>query len=124
MATAKDFVQRISKVDGVAGCLLVRHDGVLLGQTVAEPENYLSLMVISGRLGREVMERAGFSYCRHHCFSRTGKDHFYVFPIGRYLLGIVQRSDCYVPDMLATVYRLIDRVSTAEGGNKATEGRA
>ncbi len=112
MATAKEFVLRVSKIDGVAGCLLVRDDGVLLGQTLDDPEVFSSLVVLSGSLGQDIMARTGFSYCRHLSYLRRGKRHFYVFPIENYLLGVVQRSDSYVPDMLDAVYRLISRVST------------
>jgi len=112
MATAKDFVARISHVDGVAGCLLIKNDGVLLGQTLKDPEVYSTLMLIGGGQANDIMNKIGFSYCRHLSFSRLNNRHFYVFPIDNYFLGVVQRSDCYVPDMLEAVYRLIGRVST------------
>jgi hypothetical protein len=112
MATAGEFVTQINKIDGVSGCLLVRNDGVLLGQTIDDPEIYSTLLLISGGLSREIMENTGFSYCRHLSFSRSRKRNFYVFPIDKYLLGVVQRTDSYVPDMLEAVYRLIGRVST------------
>lgn len=114
MATAKDFISRVSHVDGVAGCLLIRDDGVLLGQTLEDPEVYSTLMQISGGLAHDIMNKIGFSYCRHLSFSRVNNRHFYLFPIDKYLLGIVQRTDCYVPDMLEAVYRLIGRVSTRQ----------
>jgi hypothetical protein len=113
MATAGDFITHVDKVDGVDGCLLVRDDGVLLGQTIDDPEIYSTLLVISGGRATEVMDSAGFSYCRHLSFNRTNKQHFYVFPIDKFLLGVAQRPDCYVPDMLESVYRLIGRVSTS-----------
>ncbi len=116
MATAKDFVGRVSKIDGVAGCLLVKDDGVLLGQTLDDPEVYSTLMLISAGQANEVMGKIGFSYCRHLSFSRVNNRHFYVFPIDKYLLGVVQRTDCYVPDMLEAIYRLIGRVSTSSPG--------
>ncbi len=113
MATARDFVTRIDRVDGVAGCLLIKADGGLLGQTVEDPETYTTLMQIGAGQALEIMDKIGFSYCRHLCFNRLNNRHFYVFPIDGYLLGVVQRSNCYVPDMLDEVYRLIGRVSTA-----------
>ncbi len=112
MANAKEFVARINSIDGVSGCLLVRNDGVLLGQTIDDPEVFSTLMVICGGLAQEIQSRIGFSYCRHLNFSRSSKRNFYVFPIETYLLGVVQRTDCYVPEMLDRIYRLISRVST------------
>ena len=112
MATAKEFVAHIAKVPGVAGCLLTRNDGVLLGQTMDDPEIYSTLLVIGGNQAGEVMEKAGFSYCRHLSFYLRSKKHFHVFPIDKYLLGVVQESDCSVPEMLNSVTRLVSRVST------------
>ncbi|MCW8892054.1 MAG: hypothetical protein OQL18_01895, partial [Deltaproteobacteria bacterium] len=112
MATAQDFVAQVNKVDGVAGCLLIKTDGVLLGQTLEDPEVYSTLMQIAGGQANDIKTRIGFSYCRYLSFSRVNSRHFYVFPIDNYLLGIVQRTDCYVPDMLEAVYRLIGWVST------------
>ncbi|MCK5912534.1 MAG: roadblock/LC7 domain-containing protein [Desulfuromusa sp.] len=112
MATAKDFVGRINQIDGVAGCLLIKNDGVLFGQTVDDAEVYSALLQISNSLSADIMEKIGFSYCRHISFSRTNNQNFYVFPIDNYLLGIVQKSDCSVAPMLETVYRFINRVAT------------
>ncbi len=114
MATATEFIAHVDKVDGVAGCLLVRNDGTLLGQTIDDPEMYSTLVVISGGCANGVMESVGFSYCRHLSYSRESKNHFYVFPIDKFLLGVAQHPDCYVPDMLESVYRLIGRVSTSQ----------
>ena len=112
MATAKDFVGRIDQIDGVAGCLLVKNDGALLGQTVDDPEVYSTLLQISAGLSADIMEKIGFSYCRYVSFNRTNNQNFYIFPIDNYFLGIVQNEDCSVTTMLETVYQFIDRVST------------
>ena len=119
MATAKEFISHVDRVDGVAGCLLVRNDGRLLGQSIDDPEIYSTLLLISGGRATEVMDSAGFSYCRHLSFNRETKRNFYVFPIDTFLLGVAQRSDCYVPDMLDSVYRLIGRVSTGNAAASA-----
>lgn len=113
MATANEFIEHIARVDGVAGCLLVRSSGQLLGQmTIDAAEDYATLMALCSNLSAGVMESVGFSYCRHICFTRSDQNHFYVFPIDKFLLGVTQNSDCYVPDMLEAIYRLIGRVST------------
>ena len=46
MATAKEFVARVNKIDGVSGCLLIRDDGALLGQAIDDPEIYSTLLVL------------------------------------------------------------------------------
>jgi len=113
MATAKDFVEQVGQIEGIAGCLLVRKDGSILGQTVLEPELYSALMIDAGGHAFDIMSSIGFSYCRHLCFNRENGCHFYLFPINNYLLGVIQRTDCDVPRMLDSVYSLVSRVSTA-----------
>jgi hypothetical protein len=118
MATAKEFVARISEIDGVAGCLLVRQDGEILGRSLEDPDLYAQLMIHGGTSAQSIMGHAGFSYCRHLSFNREGKEHFHLFPIDKFYLGVLQTSECYVPDMLQAVLRLIGRVTT---GSPPTE---
>ena len=118
MATAKEFVERVAAVDGIAGCVLVREDGEILGSNFDDPDLYTSLMILGGTSACSIMDKVGFSHCTHLSFNRKGKQHFSLFPIGKYYLGVIQAPDCYVPDMLQAVLRLIGRVTT---GNPATE---
>ncbi len=112
MATAKDFVARISKVIGVSGCLLIKHDGTLVGRAIEDPENYTILMQISASLAHEIQENIGASNCRSVNFGCQGEGNFYVFPIDNYLLGVVAQAGADHFVMLDEVYRLIGRVTT------------
>ncbi|MBD1400550.1 hypothetical protein [Pelovirga terrestris] len=112
MATAKDFVARISKVSGVSGCLLIKSDGTLVGRAIEDPENYTILMQISGRLAHDIQENIGASSCRSVNFGCREMSTFYVFPIDNYLLGLVAQVEADHPAMLDEVYRLIGRVTT------------
>lgn len=119
MATAKEFVTRITEVDGVSGCVLVREDGEIFGRSLEDPDLYSSLMILGGTSARSIMDKVGFSYCRYLSFCRDGKENFYLFPIDKFYLGVLQTSECYVPDMLQSVLRLIGRVTT--GSSSAEE---
>jgi hypothetical protein len=112
MATAKEFVARITEIDGVSGCVLVREDGEIIGRSLDDPDLYASLMILGGTSARGIMDKVGFSYCRYLSFNREGKQHFHLFPIDKFYLGVVQTPECYVPDMLQAVLRLIGRVTT------------
>lgn len=112
MATAKEFVERISEIDGVEGCVLVREDGEILGRSLEDPDLYTSLMILGTSSARGIMDKVGFSYCRYLSFCREGKRHFYLFPIDKFCLGVIQTPECFVPDMLQAVLRLIGRVTT------------
>lgn len=113
MATAKDFVAQIGQIEGISGCLLVRKDGAILGKTVQNPEPYATLMLDAGGQAFVLMNSIGFSYCRHLCFNRENGRHFYLFPIDNYFLGVIQRIDCDVSEMLDSIYSLVSRVSTS-----------
>jgi len=104
MATAKDFVERINRIAGVAGCLLVRNDGQVIIDS--------ALLQISSGLARDIMTNVGFSHCHYISFNRVNNQTFYIFPIEKYLLGITQQADCSVADMLDQVSRLVGKVST------------
>lgn len=112
MATAKDFVTRISKVAGVSGCLLIKRDGTLVGRAIEDPENYTTLMQISGSLATGIQENIGASNCRSVNFGCQGEGNFYVFPIDNYLLGVVAQTGTDHIPMIDEVYRLIGRVTT------------
>ncbi len=111
MATAKDFVARVSQIDGVAGCLLIKDNGACLGDTLGDVENYTALLLDSIAGSNEIMEKTGFSYCRHISFQRNCEENFYIFPIGHYLLGVLLHPDNSEPVMIEQVSLLINRVS-------------
>ncbi|MCK4503844.1 MAG: hypothetical protein KAU22_12485 [Desulfuromonadales bacterium] len=117
MANAKDFVDRVSQINGIAGCVLIRKDGTQIAQTLANPKKYSALMQTSNVLSVDIMESMGFGYCCYVSFAQENMDEFYVFSIDNYLLGVVKMSECSLATMLDMVYQLIGRVST---GN--TEG--
>ncbi|HMB16510.1 MAG TPA: roadblock/LC7 domain-containing protein [Pelovirga sp.] len=112
MATAKDFVVRISKVSGVSGCLLIKRDGTLVGRAIEDPENYTILMQISDSLAHDIQGNIGANNCRSVSFGCQGDGNFYVFPIDNYLLGVLAQAGTDHIVMLDEVYRLIGRVTT------------
>ena len=118
MVTAKEFVARIDEVDGVEGCLLVRDDGSVVAKTIDDAQSYASLLVITGGYAREVMSKAGFSYCRFLTFHRSGKHNLHVFPFDRYFLGVVESPGGSPRDMLDTVSYLVSRVSSSGGDSQ------
>lgn len=112
MATAKDFIVRISKVPGVSGCLLIKRDGTLVGRAIEDPETYTLLMQVSGGLAHDIQDNLGASNCRSVNFGCQGEDTFYIFPIDNYLLGVVPHPGAERIVMLEELYRLIGRVTT------------
>ena len=118
MATAKEFIERVSEVPGVDGCVLVREDGEILGGTFEDPDLYTSLMILGGTSACGLMEKVGSSHCSYLSFHRKGKQNFNLFPIGQFYLGLIQTPVCNAPAMLQAVLHLIGRVTT---GSSAAE---
>ncbi len=114
MATAKEFISRVDGINGVASCLLVRKTGELLGHTFDQPGQYQELIAYAMRCSAGIQDAVGVSCCKHISFCRSGKENFYLFCIGGFLLGVLQRADSSAPDMLDAVYRLIKQVSSGE----------
>lgn len=114
MATAKDFIARVNKVEGVSGCLLIKQDGTLVGRAIDDPENYTILMQISDSLSREIQDNIGASNCRCVNYGCLGENQFLVFPIDHYLLGVVATPHQNRAGMLDEIYRLIGKVTTGQ----------
>lgn len=114
MATAKNFITQITRIDGVADCILIRNDGRLRARPNKSFINHSALMIESCKLTSDIMKSSGFGHYRHLCFNRENNQHFYIFPIDKFLLGVVQQGDCHIPGMLGAIYHLIGRVSTGK----------
>ena len=112
MADANDFVDRVSKIKGVDGCILIRKDGKAIAQTVSNPQDYLTLMKTCNVISGDIMDAIGYGYCPYLSFTLENMDEFFIFQIDNYLLGILKLAECQTQDMLDTVYSLIGKVST------------
>lgn len=114
MSNAEDFVERIVRIEGVLDCFLIRKDGRLSARPKKSSKNYSTLMHTCEELIAGITKTSGFGGCRYFCFNRENMQHFYVFFIDKFLLGLEQDADCRVPEMLEAVFRLIGRVSTGK----------
>ena len=123
MATVKDFLTRIKNIEGVAGCLLIKKDGSLLGHIIKEPEKFPPLLIICGNYARDIMEKTGFAHCQSITFNRQSGHNFHIFLFQQYYLGITQTRDCPLKDMLAKVNHLLSLVKGDESKSSNSSGR-
>ena len=121
MASIKDFLTRIKNIEGVAGCLLIKQDGSLLGHIIKEPEKFPPLLIICSNYARDIMEKTGFAHCQSISFSRQGGQNFHIFFFQQYYLGIIQTRDCPMKDMLAKINYLLSLVK-GDGSKGSTSG--
>ncbi len=112
MASAKEFIERVDAVDGVAGCLLVTSEGGLLGQSVDNPDRYSALMLVCQGPLETVMANSGVDYCSHYSFYTEDGNNFHVFPIGKFIVGVVQAPLSDTEVMLSQIQKLVRKVGS------------
>ncbi len=110
MATIKDFLTRVKSIEGVAGCLLTKKDGALLGHIINDHEKLPPLLVICSNYALDIMEKTGFAHCQSMSFNRQNGQNFHVFLFQHYYLGVVQTPDCQLKEMLVKINRLLSLV--------------
>ena len=110
MATAKDFLARINKIDGVAGCLLVKDDGHILAHLVDGPGDYSSLIAICSKYALTIMETSGFSFFRSLSFAQDKGKGLHIFPLQQYYLGVIQQPGHPAEEVINHVSHLLSLV--------------
>lgn len=110
MATIKEFLARINKIEGVTGCLLVKNDGHILAHLVDNPIDYSSLITICSKYALTIMETSGFSFFRSLSFAQDKGQGFHLFPLQQYYLGIIQQPDYPAEKVINHVNHLLSHV--------------
>jgi hypothetical protein len=77
------------KVPGVDQYILVNRDGKIFSQVMAEPHKMAELVAFCG-LNARAIGKTGFRYL---AFSREGRGHFFIFPVGKYYLGVIKQKN-------------------------------
>jgi hypothetical protein len=120
MATIKDFLTRIKSIEGVAGCLLTKRDGSLLGHIINDHENLPPLLVICSNYARDIMVKTGFAHCQSISFNRQSGHNFHIFLFQQYYLGVIQTPDCPLKEMLAKIHHLLSLVKSDSKDSNVT----
>jgi len=123
MATVKEFLIRINQIEGVDGCLLIKDDGSPLGHMIDDAKKLSSLLTIGGKYARDIMDKAGFTYCRHLTFDRENGEKFYLFPVDKFYLGLMQTPDCPEEEMIKKVNYLLSLVKTSGPQGKTAQAK-
>nr|NJM01272.1 roadblock/LC7 domain-containing protein [Desulfobacula sp.] len=79
----------ILKVPGVDQYLLADRDAKILSQRIAEPEKMARIVSFCG-LRASAIGKTNFRYL---AVSRETRDHFFIFPVGKYYLGVIKQKD-------------------------------
>ena len=79
----------ILKVPGVDRYILVDKDGKIFSREIPEPEKMADLVSFCGLKSHTI----GKAHFRYLVFSRETRDHFFIFPVGKYYLGVIKHKD-------------------------------
>jgi len=122
MATIKEFLNRVKSIEGVAGCLLIKNDGSLLGHIINDHEKLPPLLVICNNYARDLMTKTGFAHCQSVSLNRQSGQNFHMFFFQQYYLGVMQTPDCPLKDMLTKINHLLSLVKGDESKGSNPSG--
>ena len=88
MANIDPFIS-ILKVPGVDQYILVDRDAKIFSQKITAPETTAAMVSFCG-LRAHAVGKSGFRYL---VVSRETRDHFFIFPVGKYYLGVIKQKD-------------------------------
>jgi len=114
MASAKDFVNRIKTLEGVAGCLLVRDDGTMLARTHRFPDEYATLFILANQYAENIQAAAGSSYLKFLSFYRAGGNHYHVFKFQNFYLGVAQARECDQVKLLGQLDQILGAIKDGD----------
>lgn len=107
MSSLQEFVDKITKVHGVRGYLLLRRDGQILAQNVRIADRLSAMVVICCLSCESVMPATGLSHFRYLVLARGKKGKLLVFPAEQFFLLVIEGPDVYTPDLLKDIEGVI-----------------
>ena len=75
------------KVPGVDQYILVNRDGKIFSQAMTEPQKKAKFVSLCG------LNAQAIGKFRYLAFSREDQGHFFIFPVGKYYLGVIKQKD-------------------------------
>ncbi len=106
MVTFED-IYKIRNVEGVEQYLLVDADGLIKHNHFDSPEKMAQVLFASMKYALSIAKNR-FKYIK---FARKNNDNLYIFPIGKYCLGVVKQKTindaAFQDNMIAFLNRLV-----------------
>ncbi len=122
MATKEQFAEQIARVPGVKNYLLARGDGRVLVHNLSGAERLASMMVIGGLCSERIRALSGLNCLRYLVLGRTGQENFLVFPLEKYLLGVVQHPEVPPGEVAQGVSAFIEQLLRSRNSNGGAPG--
>ena len=111
MATTKDLVKWILRIEGVTAYILVRDDGHIISHNFEDGDTVASIVTYTGLNCRAIKSAIGVMYFKMAGYTRKNDEKLLIFPLGKYFIGISQDSEAYTPDITARVEKILRAVT-------------
>lgn len=92
MASLQEFESRIMATEGVSGYVLVKQDGNVLSHHLDRHQEVGAMVMLGGLCCKEVVSAMGYQRLKSCVLTLENSTKIYVFPVGRYLLGVLSES--------------------------------
>lgn len=93
----------ILTVPGVDQYILVDRNGKILSQAMAESQKMAELVCFCG-LNAQAIGKINFRYL---AFSLENQGHFFIFPVGKYYLGVIKQKDIGDAALVDTILQFL-----------------
>ena len=87
--TPLEKFKQISKIDGVDQYILVNPKGNIASHDIKNPEKAANIVLLCGQNSFAI----GKAHFKYLVFSRENHKNFFIFPVGKYYLGVVKKND-------------------------------
>jgi len=88
MISLNEF-QKIIRVDGVDQYILVNSNGNIAAHKIDAPQKAAEIVLTCGKNSSAI----GKARFEHLLFSRENQKNFFIFPVGKYYLGVVKQDN-------------------------------
>jgi len=88
MPLIKDL-KKINTLEGIQQYIVIDHHGNIISQNSKAPETMARILASCGK-NFYAIGKSNFKFC---VFSRKNKQDFFIFPVGKYYLGVIKQKD-------------------------------
>ncbi|MCF6246354.1 MAG: roadblock/LC7 domain-containing protein [Desulfobacula sp.] len=82
-------LKKIETLEGVEQYIVTDHDGSIIAKKANTPDTMARIVCLCGKSFHAI----GKSNFKHAVFSRKNKKNLFVFPVGKYYLGVIKQKE-------------------------------
>jgi hypothetical protein len=107
MTGYKILENRIRRINGIAQYLIVEENGNIAAHNMTAPEKTGEMIFFCGRSSHDL----GRNRFRFLVFSRKNKKNLFIFPAGRYYLGVIKDKNTDTTGLVRKLMNLLEELN-------------